>query len=150
MVNTTPTPTTLDAYYCENCHGIIASTDLWQIIDSDHYRCPFCDQESLVLLPKEDYQNNFNPESFPYAQAVILKTFFENADNLAELLAVFSRLPLLGLLPLQLEIMPELEDSHILFSPELVITVHLNGIDDYRVTITSDQIHDFSPLLAEN
>lgn len=150
MVNTAPTPTTLEAYYCENCHGLIATTDLAKVINSPDLICPFCNEDSLVLLPKEDYQDNFNPDAFPFEQGVILKTFFENADNLQQLLTVFSVLPLLELLPYQIQVMPELEDSHILFSPELVITVQLNGINDYRVTITSDQIHDISPLVTES
>ncbi len=148
MSNPTPTPTTLEIYYCENCHGIIASTDLSKLDLESEYTCPFCNEDSLVLLPKEIYQVSFNPDVFPFNQGILLQTFFSYADNLVALLGVFSSVGIFSLLPKQIEVMPPLENAHIFFTPELIATVQLDGADEHRTTITSDQIHDITPLIT--
>ncbi len=149
MVETTTNPTSLEIYYCENCHGIIASTDIERLEFESELHCPFCDEDSLILLPKEDYQDNFDRELFPSPQDILLETFFRYADDSDQLLAVFSQVGLLSLLPDKMAIMPPLQDIHILISPSIIIKIELDGGDGYISTITSDEINDLTPLIPE-
>lgn len=87
----TPTPTTLNVYYCENCHYIQANNYESESESFSDNVCPSCGEQSLVLLDKEAYGNNFNMELFPYPQNLILKNFFENANDNVQLFSVFGQ-----------------------------------------------------------
>ena len=149
MVDTIPPPTTLEIYFCENCNGIIASTDLTQLNFPSDFHCPFCSEDSLVLLPKSDYQANFNLELFPHPQNILLQTFFQNTDDTSQLLGIFSQVGILSLLPDKMGIMSPLEHTHILISPMLIIEVQLDRGDGYYATLTSKEINDISALISE-
>ncbi len=126
------TATILNIYYCENCKSIVATTDLSRAIHGESLDCPFCFTDSLVLLPKEDYQQNFDLNLFPYPQNIILKRFFDYADNTLQLLTQFSSLGVLSLLGPQISVIPQLIHYHILIQHNLMISVKLE-IDEESV-----------------
>ncbi|WP_107668210.1 hypothetical protein [Cyanothece sp. BG0011] len=90
MTNT-PTPTTLEAYFCENCSYLEITTDPIELATKNQVSCPHCGHEALVLLDKEQYSQNFNPDAFDYPQNLLLKTFFENANDRENLFYLFSQ-----------------------------------------------------------
>ncbi len=112
-------------------------------------RCPFCSEETLVLLPKEDYQENFNRELFPYPQNIILEKFFNHSHNTLELLSMFREVGALKLLDFQLQTLFTLKGIHILIEPDLITTVKLDIEDNYFVTTTSNNTADIESLLTE-
>ncbi|MDJ0509260.1 MAG: hypothetical protein QNJ64_08415 [Crocosphaera sp.] len=85
----TPTPANLHAYYCETCHGIIVTNNPAKVDEKYHLNCPFCSDESLVLLDNELYQNDFDDNAFPHPQNLLLRQFFMNLDDSALLFSIF-------------------------------------------------------------
>lgn len=136
-MNLTSNPTTLEIYFCEQCKGIIASDAIADITDIANHKCPFCDQDSLILLPKTDYEGNFNPDNFPYPQNILLWNFFNNSDNAINLLSRFSRFGVLRLLPPQLQVLGELTKTHVFIPPDLNLSLELETGENEIIVIKS-------------
>lgn len=150
MVEITTTPTNLNIYYCENCHGIIATTNLEAIPETLNFKCLFCFEDSLVRLPIEDYQTNFNRELFPYPQNILLENFFIHADNTLNLLTSFAKT---GAILLLGEVLTEIESYnglHILFSPDIKITIKLDVNPNYSTSIFSNASNLIGALSESN
>lgn len=148
MTNFLENPTDLEIFYCEHCHGIIASSDLSAVPETDNSNCPFCNEPSLVKLAKEDYKNNFSIDLFPYPQNILLWNFFEFSDSTLSLLNRFSRLSVLSALRGQLDGVSEIPKTHILVPPELLITVFLEVSSDYEIRLKSKNRADMTALFA--
>ncbi len=142
------TPTNLDVYYCENCQGIVATTDFSRISKTSDHQCPFCLEDSLVLLAKEDYENQFNPDLFPYPQNIILWNFFNYSENTVELLGRFSNLGVLSFLPRQLQIMTEIPVTHLFMKPDLMVSAELETSENFVIRLESKVPVDITKILA--
>ncbi len=145
----TTNPTNLNIYYCENCHGIVATTGSLTDPKTSNFMCPFCFENSLVFLPTEDYKENFNRELFPYPQNIILEKFFTHSHNTLELLSIFREVGALKLLGFQLQQLSKLKGIDILIRPDLIITVTLDIEDNFTVSTTSKNPADIESLLSE-
>ncbi len=66
------------------------TTDPLDIAPGVEVYCPHCQQDALILLDKEEYSQNFNPDAFNYPQNLLLKTFFENVEDRAKLFTLFA------------------------------------------------------------
>ncbi len=128
-------PTNLDIYYCENCHGIIATTDIDMINALSSIHCPFCLEDSLVKLATEDFADNFNSELFPHPQDIILEKFFQYANNNFELLGAFQVLRIFEALNLHLSVFEGLEYIHISISAELECKIQTQDVDGLFIEI---------------
>ena len=133
----TSAPTDLNVYYCENCHGIVATTDLSLLSLTSLYHCPFCQEESLVMLSKEDYEINFDLTLFPSPQDEILANFFQHANNTIELLSVFEHISSFKHFGLQLGNFQSLNYVHIFIDPDLKITIQVENVDKLKLEIIS-------------
>ncbi|MGK7956047.1 MAG: hypothetical protein AB4063_12480 [Crocosphaera sp.] len=146
----TNSPTNLDIYYCENCHGIVASTDLEQLNPQLITACPFCSEDALVLLPKEDYQQNFNPNLFPSPQNIILKNFFDTADNALNLLNRFAVTDPMSLLREQFAELASFKDVHLLVSSqiELTLRVDIDGLENIEIRADGTDLTENLPQIT--
>ncbi len=146
----TNNPTNLEIYYCEECQGIVASTDLNKVTDDDPSVCPFCSQDSLVKLPKEDYQENFNPDLFPTPQNIILEKFFQTADNTFELLNTFAQTDSMILLQEQFFNLSSFLNVHLLVNPEIELLLKIEIDEDNAIAIKSGGTDLIEAFLASN
>ncbi|MDJ0730766.1 MAG: hypothetical protein QNJ33_12310 [Crocosphaera sp.] len=144
----TTNPTNLNIYYCEDCYGIVATTDLTSLLKTSIDKCPFCSQDNFIMLPKEDYQPDFNLDLFPFPQNIFLEKFFQYADNTIELLTAFSEIGALSVLPEQLAQIPQLNNLHILINPDLLITVNIEISEDDFIRISAKTPANISSLLG--
>ncbi len=134
----TNNPTSLEIYYCENCGGIIASTDLDKLLENPPNGCPFCNEESLTWLQKNDYQNNFNRNLFPSPQNLILEKFFETADNTMALLNTFAQTDSMILLREQFANLDSFQSVDLLVNPDIELLLKIEIDEHNAIAIKSD------------
>ncbi len=132
----TPTPSDLHAYYCENCHGIVVTNNTVKVDEKYHLNCPFCSDNSLVLLDNDLYQNNFDDNAFPYPQNLLLEHFFSNLNNQIILFSMFGQNNPIELILQATEYHDDYDYLIILIDPSLNIDCQLflqnNGFSSWR------------------
>ena len=134
----TNNPTSLEIYYCENCGGIVSTTDLSQAIDNLPNGCPFCNLQTLTWLKKEDYQENFNRNLFPSPQNLILEKFFETADNTMALLNTFAQTDSMILLREQFANLDSFQSVDLLVNPDIELLLKIEIDEHNAIAIKSD------------
>ncbi|MDJ0582961.1 hypothetical protein [Crocosphaera sp.] len=135
-------PNIFMVYYCNNCESIIASSDINRIILTSPGQCPLCLEDTLTVLPQEDYPDNFNPQDFPNPQDAILTSFFEHSNNLTEIINAFGTIP--NFYDLNLEIV-ELGDPnllHILITPLIEFQLKVQDTDGTEHEIEQRIVQD--------
>ena len=137
------TPTTLEAYYCEDCSYVEITTEPIDLAPGVDVNCPHCEDGSLVLLDKEQYKVNFNPDLFPYPQNLLLKTFFENVDDRVQLFTLFAKeQPLLACSEQIQDLTIVLSFKFVLY-PDLIAICSVTDSEEIKQVSTSS----ISPLI---
>ena len=119
------TPTNLQIYYDSIAKGIVATTDFTAITDLAKSQASFWNEDNLILLSTDDYKDNFDINSYPFPQNIILFKFFRYSQNTVELLLNFSDFGILSLLGKQIEILEEIPTTHIIVKSDLKTIVEL-------------------------
>ena len=142
------TPTTLKAYYCHHCHGIIATTELSLINPEKATHCPICEQETLLLVTNKGYGGLSETLLFPPSQQLLLDTFFKYSDNTSKLLNAFKVLTAVEIFTFQLDSLQAFKYVHIYISPELEITFEAKDLSDFSIEIIATEPN--LDLLSDN